>query len=62
MMIYQKLLTLLWYLCTPILALCIPQAIYVKKNTLRLPEASGETEFTVGSPQATSYKILGTSD
>ena len=41
MLYIRTLLQLSWYALTPIFLLCIPQALYIKKTTLRLPEAQG---------------------
>jgi lysophospholipase L1-like esterase len=37
-----------WLLSLPLLILMLPQAIYVKKRTLRLPEAKGPRKGTIG--------------
>jgi lysophospholipase L1-like esterase len=37
-----------WLLLLPLLILMLPQAIYVKKRTLRLPEAKGPRKGTIG--------------
>lgn len=41
MLFTRYLLQLSWYVLTPVFALCIPQALYVKRTALRLPEAQG---------------------
>lgn len=45
-MIFKKLL---WWLSLPLLILILPQAIYVKRTTLRLPEASGDRQYSSGN-------------
>lgn len=48
----------LWYALTPILLICLPLAIYVKKTTLRLPEAQGKRTFTLGYNHTHSLRLV----
>lgn len=41
MLYIRILLQISWYALSPIFVLCIPQALYVKKTAIRLPEAQG---------------------
>lgn len=51
-MLYTRfVLQLSWYLLTPVFVLCIPQALYVKRTALRLPEAQGESHIRHGEHQ-----------
>lgn len=62
-MLYTRvLLQLCWYVLTPIFALCIPQALHVKKTTLRLPEAKGKRIIACGKhKQALTFNHYGES-
>lgn len=51
-MILKKIL---WWISIPLLITIIPQAIYVKRTTLRLPEAEGERSH---HPDDASFKIF----
>jgi lysophospholipase L1-like esterase len=48
MLYIRALLQVSWYVLTPIFVLCIPQALYVKRTALRLPEAKGEKRLAHG--------------
>ncbi|MGR6874701.1 SGNH/GDSL hydrolase family protein [Pseudomonas sp. HK3] len=53
-MLYARyLLQLSWYLLTPLFLLCVPQALYIKKTALRLPEAQGDTCVRHGTHEPT---------
>lgn len=49
MVLTRYLLQLSWYLLTPVFLLCIPQALYVKRTAVRLPEAKGQKTENFGS-------------
>lgn len=48
MLFTRFLLQLSWYVLTPIFLVCIPQALYVKRSALRLPEAQGKKTIRHG--------------
>lgn len=53
-----RALQTLWWLSSPFLLLCLPQAIYVKKTALRLPEAQGDREFTIGRTESSLLHLV----
>ncbi|GAA6135252.1 SGNH/GDSL hydrolase family protein [Oceaniserpentilla sp. 4NH20-0058] len=57
MKLSTPILQWLWYLSSPIFLLSIPQALYLKKTALRLPEATGNNTLYIGDPD-TYLKIL----
>jgi len=53
-----RALQTLWWLSSPVLLLSLPQAIYVKKTALRLPEAQGDRSFTFGKADSTPIHLV----
>lgn len=52
MMLLKKLL---WWPCLPLLLVIFPQALYVKRTTLRLPEATGSRTH---KPESSAVNLL----
>lgn len=48
MMLYRIFLQGLWVLLFPLFVALLPQALYVKRTTIRLPEASGKKHISLG--------------
>lgn len=58
----QTLLRILWIsVCLPLFAVLLPQAIYVKRSTIRLPEAKGERSSQLSHDNALHLLHIGES-
>ena len=57
MLFIRTLLQLSWYALSPVFLLCTPQALYIAKTTLRLPEAQGNPIIQHGA-QTNTLKFV----
>lgn len=52
------LLHIVHLLITPLYFIALPQGLWLKKNTLRMPEADGPRSMSIGEEKETSLKLL----